>query len=217
MTQTFDKEYWESHWQHAGGHAPGRSTVPSPYLEREISSLMPGAALDAGCGKGAEAIWLANEGWQVTAADISLEAISLASERSVEVCAVPERIQWVEADLSVWEPGKQFDLVTTHYAHPAMSQLAFYERLSGWVARGGTLLIVGHLHISGADEHGYEQPDHEHNPPEEASATATSITAGLDATEWDIVTADELVRTLIDRAGGTVQINDVVVRATRRI
>ncbi|MEK8108388.1 hypothetical protein NKG94_32145 [Micromonospora sp. M12] len=27
-----------------------------------------------------------------------------------------------------------------------MPQLAFYDRISGWVAPGGTLLIVGHLH-----------------------------------------------------------------------
>ena len=70
MTQAFDKDYWESHWQQASGHAPGPELVPNPYLAREISRLAPGTALDAGCGEGAEAIWLATAGWQVTAADI---------------------------------------------------------------------------------------------------------------------------------------------------
>lgn len=218
MTQAFDKDYWESHWQQANGHAPGREIVPNPYLAREISNLAPGTALDAGCGEGAEAIWLATEGWQVTAADISTEALTRASERATEGCAAPESVQWVEADLSVWEPGTQFDLVTTHYAHPAMPQLAFYERISGWVAPGGTLLIVGHLHTSEAPGHGHgqEHQGHGHNPPEEVSVTAASITVGLDATEWDIVTADEPIRTLMNRAGRTVQLDDVVVRATRR-
>jgi hypothetical protein len=41
------------------------------------------------------------------------------------------------------------------------------------------------------------------------------ITVGLDATQWDIVTADEPIRTLTNRAGRTVQLDDVVVRATR--
>ena len=53
-------------------------------------------------------------------------------------------MEWVEADLGVWDPGTRFDLVTTHYAHPAMPQLDFYERIAGWVAPGGTLLVVGH-------------------------------------------------------------------------
>jgi SAM-dependent methyltransferase len=218
MTRAFDKDYWESRWQQANGHAPGREIVPNPYLAREISSLAPGTALDAGCGEGAEAIWLATEGWQVTAADISTEALSRASDRAAEGCAAPERVQWVEANLSAWEPGKQFDLVTTHYAHSAMPQLAFYERISGWVAPGGTLLIVGHLHTSGTPGHGHsqEQQGHGYNPPEEVSVTAASVTESLGATQWNIVTADEPIRTLTNRAGRTVQLNDVVVRATRR-
>ncbi len=127
-------------------------------------------------------------------------------------------MQWVEADLSVWEPGREFDLVTTHYAHPAMPQLAFYHRISSWVAPGGTLLIVGHLRTSKASGHGHpqEQPGHESNPPAEASVKASSITDGLDENQWDVLTADEPVRTLTNRAGRTVQLDDVVVRAIRR-
>ena len=209
MAQAFDKDYWESHWRQANEHASDREIDANPYLAREIASLTPGTALDAGCGEGAEAIWLASEGWQVTAADISTEALSRASERATQGCAAGERIQWVEADLSVWEPDTQFDLVTTHYAHPAMPQLGFYERISGWVAPGGTLLIVGHLHTS-------ETPDHGRHPPEEACVTTASITAGLDTTRWDIVTAAETRRTITDRAGRTIQLDDVIVRATRR-
>ena len=157
----------------------------------------------------AEAIWLANEGWQVTAADISTEALSRASARSTTIGAAAESVQWVEADLSVWEPGTQFDLVTTHYAHPAMPQLAFYERISTWVAPGGTLLIVGHLHTPGSRHDG-------HCPPEEVLVTAASITAGLDASQWEVVTTDECTRTRTNREGRPVQSDDVVVRATRR-
>src|SRR5579859_4140423 len=155
MTQAFDKNYWESHWQQGNGPASGREIDPNPYLARELSSLTPGTALDAGCGEGAEAIWLASKGWQVTAADISTEALSRASEHATKGCAAPERVQWVEADLSVWEPGKQFDLVTTHCAHLAMPQLVFYERISHWVAPGGTLLLVGYAAVRDAF------PDHQ--------------------------------------------------------
>jgi hypothetical protein len=45
--------------------------------------------------------------------------------------------------------------------------------------------------------------------------TAESISAGLDATRWDVVTADEPDCTVSNGAGRLVQLNDVVVRATR--
>ncbi len=218
MRCAYDKEYWESHWRQADGRAPGRAIVPNPYLARQISSLAPGTALDAGCGEGAEAVWLATAGWQVTAADISTEALSRASERAAGGFVAPGSVRWIEADLSVWEPRQRFDLVTTHYAHPAMPQLAFYQRISDWVAPGGTLLIVGHRHASEASGHepGHGQRGDRAGPPGEVSVTAASITAGLDATRWDVVTADEPERTLTDSRGRTVKLHDVVVHATRR-
>ncbi len=208
MSQPFDRDYWKTHWQQADEHANGKEIAPNPYLAREVTGLAPGTALDAGCGEGAEAIWLSSEGWKVTAVDISSEALSRAAKRAAEAGAPAKRVQWIEADLGDWEPGAQFDLVTTHYAHPATPQLAFYERIAGWVAPGGTLLIVGHLHTSGTSAHA-------HNPSAEAAVTAASIRERLDAAQWDVVTADELPRTLTNRAGTGVQMDDVVVRATR--
>ena len=89
---------------------------------KEVDGLEPGTALDAGCGAGGEAIWLASRGWQVTGADIAAEALDRAAERAI-AGGVADRVHWVQADLSIWEPGTTYDLVTTHYAHPAMPQL----------------------------------------------------------------------------------------------
>jgi SAM-dependent methyltransferase len=218
MTHGFDKEDWEQHWRQGSADGPGSmgGNPPNPYLARETSELVPGTALDAGCGAGAEAIWLASRGWQVTAADISSEALARAAER-VTASGASERLQWVEADLSVWNPGTRFNLVTTHYAHPAMPQLEFYDRIAGWVAPGGTLLIVGHLHTHSATGggQGYGHGSG-HHPPAEASATAAAITARLDETAWEVVTAEECHRTVSGRGGGEVPLHDVVVRATRR-
>jgi SAM-dependent methyltransferase len=203
MTNAFGKDYWESHWESGGEQVEDGRIAPNPYLEIELVGLTPGTALDAGCGEGAEATWLAARDWQVTAADISAEALHRAA---AQTSAAAERVEWVEADLSAWQPSAQFDLVTTFYAHPAMPQLSFYQRIGDWVAPGGTLLIVGHL-----DAHG-----HGHNPPVEALVTAANVTAVLDPAQWHVITAEERDRTLDDRSGRPVPLRDVVVRATRR-
>lgn len=206
-THDFDKHYWDQHWKQAAGGEPGAvdGNPPNPYLIRGTSALTPGTALDAGCGAGAEAIWLASHGWQVTATDIAADALARAS-RSASMSGVSQHVRWIEADLTVWSPDTQFDLVTTHYAHPATSQLAFYGRISGWVAPGGTLLIVGHMYHDNS-------PGGEQHPPAEASVTPAQITETLNDTAWQIVTAEEQRRTIGGRA---VPLHDVVVQATRR-
>src|SRR5688500_4451143 len=150
MSHEFTKDYWEQHWREMPADPAVSTTAhpPNPYLVSETATLAPGTALDAGCGAGTEAIWLASAGWNVTAADISREALARAAERAAS-SGVSDCIRWVEADLSVWNPGTQFDLVTSHYAHPAMPQLEFYDRIATWVNPGGTLLLVGHLHAPG--------------------------------------------------------------------
>ncbi len=214
MTHSFDKEYWDQHWRPDGGEAPVSLGVspPNPHLVREVSALAPGTALDAGCGVGTEAIWLAAQGWHVTAADIASEPLARAAE-AAKARGLSDHVHWVEADLSSWVPGTQFDLVTTHYAHPAMPQLDFYDRVASWVAPGGTLLIVGHLHThdtAHGDACGHGQP------PAEASATAAGIAARLDPQAWEIVTADELHRTAAEHGDHGIRLSDVVVRALRR-
>lgn len=94
-----------------------------------------------------------------------------------------------------------------------MAQLAFYNRIATWVAPAGTLLIVGHLHHHDSTGHGHHgQP----TPPAEASVTIADITADLDDAQWEIVTADEHLRTVTGPGGQAVGLHDVVVQAKRR-
>lgn len=116
------------------------------------------------------------------------------------------------------------DLVTTHYAHPAMPQLDFSDRVASWVVPGGTLFIVAHLDRDDAegDGHGHAHAqgdghrDGGDGPPPSASTTAATITARLDPDAWEVVTADESHRTLSGADGHQTTIHDVVVRGTRR-
>lgn len=202
----FDKDYWEEQWRPAAAVRRRRLPV-SPYLTAETAHLPVGTALDAGCGTGTEALWLAEQGWDVTAADISATALAEARARAAAAGA-GERVDWVETDLSQWEPGRTWDLVVTNYAHAEIGQLPFYRRIASWVAPAGTLLIVGHLHDHHRDVH------HGHDQPEGATATLEGITNLFASSEWRIDSAYQHTRTV--RPGGSpVQLRDVIVRVRR--
>ncbi len=215
MTPGFDKDYWERHWRHGPpeDRAQLRALPPNPHLVRESGGLAPGSALDAGCGTGTEALWLASRGWRVVAVDISAAALAQAAARLASD-GPSGAVEWVEADLTSWEPGRSFDLVTSHYTHPELSRSEFFGRLASWVAPGGTLLVVAHAAADPrrrTDDH----PDHRHGPPAETTVTAAEIRESLDPAGWRVETAETQARTAAGHGGG-VLLSDVIVRATRR-
>jgi SAM-dependent methyltransferase len=163
-------------------------TVWSGRVNRQLvvegSGLRPGTALDAGCGEGADALWLAERGWRVTAVDFSTVALERGAARSRRR-GLGDRIEWLAADLHEWVPPPgRFDLVTAHYLHSrGADRRALFARLAAAVAPGGTLLVVGHL-LAGNAEHGH---GHGHDP--ELHYTAADVAAALDPAEWwDVVT-----------------------------
>ncbi len=207
----FDRTYWERHWRDAPPRAdPDQVGLPNPHVAEHTRDLMPGTALDVGCGVGAEAVWLATLGWEVTGVEISPTALT-AARAGAQRASAADRITWVEADASVWEPSPRWDLVMTNYAHPAIDQRDFYARIARWVAPGGRLLIVGHR--TGAHAHGRGEQDSAGRPPHEATTTVDSIAARLDPKRWRIETSIERDRRTPD---GRRTLFDVVVRATRR-
>ncbi|MCQ1946083.1 bifunctional 2-polyprenyl-6-hydroxyphenol methylase/3-demethylubiquinol 3-O-methyltransferase UbiG [Arthrobacter sp. zg-Y1116] len=210
MTHSFDKDYWEQHWHEAPDTAPagGHQPPANPYVARLAAELPAGTPLDAGCGTGAEALELAAHGWTVVGADVSASALAAASRRA-EAQTLSGSVDWIEADLVSWEPGRRFDLVTTNYAHPAMPQLTFYTRVAEWVAPGGTLLIVGHAHDDEATT------AHGHHPPADTVVTAEAIRALLDPATWSITVAEEHPRSMTAPDGSQVTLRDVVVQAVR--
>lgn len=110
-------------------------------LAIEAANLRPGRALDVGCGEGADAIWLARAGWDVTGLDVSAVAIE-RGRAAAEAAGVS--VHWLAADFAT-APLGEFDLVTVHY--PALKHTpdhAVQRALLAAVAPGGTLLYVGH-------------------------------------------------------------------------
>ena len=94
-------EYWETRYREKGGWWSGNANVA---LEREIGGEAPGTALDLGSGEGGDALWLAAEGWSVTAIDISATALAVGAARA-ESLGLGERIEWVQQDLATWHPS----------------------------------------------------------------------------------------------------------------
>jgi trans-aconitate methyltransferase len=199
----FGPQWWEHHYQ---GHAIGHDS-PNPQLVAEVTGRPLGAALDAGCGPGADARWLARQGWRVTAVDVSPTAVSNAKDFAAHhEPDLTSRISWVVADLTTWEPPERYDLVISQYVHPTVPFGEFVARLAQAVAPGGTLLIVGHDH---ADRHSAA------HAPERASIGLDAVTGSLTMDLWDVDVAEPRTRRVGPGSTG-VSIQDLVVKAHRK-
>jgi len=203
----FDQDFWENLWSKTlRDHADKVARrPPNPHLTSLAATLTPGRALDAGCGHGAEALWLAAHGWTVTAIDFS--AAALAHGRAMAEAIGTDfasRMQWLERDVALWAPEpKHFDLVTCLYVHVADSVSDFISRLAHGVAPGGNLFLVGH------------QPIDPSTGLATAAASQVQISvdaaiAALDSKFWDILVAEERPRAV---EGSGV---DAVVHARRK-
>lgn len=205
----FGAEYWESRYHRHDVHADRQ---PNPQLVAEVDQLSPGTALDAGCGEGANAVWLASGGWQVTAVDIAELALSRGREHAQTLGAelgidIESRIDWVRADLTTWTPPEgRFDLVTAHYVHPLGGFTTLVPRLGDAVAPGGTLLLVSH------------DPSDPHPLTHTTSATGQTpqeLAASLDQNQWAVEVAESRQRPSPDSTGHDIAIQDAVLRARK--
>lgn len=122
---------------------PIESHEPDPTLADVVGSLAPGRALDLAAGDGRNAIWLAGQGWDVTAVDFSTVALERA-RRSATAAGVA--VDWVLGDLLEWRPApRSFDLVAVIFLHlPGDERRSVYTAAAEAVASGGLLLVVGH-------------------------------------------------------------------------
>ena len=116
------------------------SAEPNRFLPELVGDLEPGTALDIACGEGRNAIWLARQGWDVTAVDFSPVAIEKAWQLADDA-----EVEWVVADVTDYEPEQAFDLVILFYLHVLPEDLAAaLGRGIDALAEGGRLIAVGH-------------------------------------------------------------------------
>jgi SAM-dependent methyltransferase len=175
-------EYWENRYRENGRTWSGRA---NPTLVREVTGLRPGTALDLGSGEGGDALWLAHNGWSVTAVDIAPSALAVGAAD-----AEPgDEVDWVAADLADWQPPTTYDLVTSHFLHSTVEipRDAILRRGAAAVAPGGTLLVVGHAGIP-------HWAHAEHAPTELPSPDEMLAALRLDDREWTVVTKELVER-----------------------
>lgn len=190
------------------------SGSPNGSLVDEISGLVAGTALDVGAGEGGDAFWLAQQGWTVTASDISQRALHHVA---TEAQRRGLRIECSRADANALHPfeSQAVDLVTAHYASiPRTPDGRGVGNLLDAVAPGGTLLVVGH------DLEPMRTPidTHQHSRPFDADAylRVDDFAAALaDSPEWEIEVHEKRPRRP-GAASAQHHVDDIVLRGRRR-
>ncbi|WBB53667.1 FAD-dependent oxidoreductase [Verrucosispora sp. WMMD573] len=187
------------------------SANPNGTLVAEATDLPPGRALDIGAGEGADALWLAERGWQVTASDVSSRALGRiraeAERRGLDV-----RTLHRDANEPAAYADETYDLVSLQYgSFQRTPEQRGLRNLLDAVAVGGTLLVVSH------DLTGLEPAD----PAEQTRMYDPQAYVGIDDIAAEIAASGDWrvdVHETRPRPPGAISthhVNDIVLRAVR--
>lgn len=180
---------------------------PNFALVADVSGLQPGRALDVGCGEGADAVWLAGQGWAVTALEVSQVALERAAQSARQLAG---SVQWVHAGLvDAALPEAGFDLVSAQYPALRSSPDHDAERtLLRVVAPGGLLHVVFHagFDTQEAKSRGIDPADY---------VWPTDIVAALLAGDWHTRIETRRPREVPTGDAGYQHTHDVVLQARR--
>nr|WP_256370584.1 class I SAM-dependent methyltransferase [Thalassococcus sp. S3] len=195
------QDFWDELYRRASPETRG---LPSAMLERFAMDRTPGRALDLGCAKGDDAIWLAQQGWDVVATDIAQTALDIAKANAAER-GVSDRISFERHDLAISFPEGRYDLISamflqTPFDFPTPQVFAqAYDQL----ASGGMLLIVTHGSVA---PWSWKKADHPYPKPEEDLAAL-----GYAASDNQVAFIDAVRRTAHGPGGQTAQVLDNVI------
>ncbi|CAM4427473.1 class I SAM-dependent methyltransferase [Deinococcus marmoris] len=200
------RQFWEDWYQKGAKPWTGR---PNAILKQFAESLPTGTALDLGCSEGNSAVWLAQQGWQVTGADISSTALERAAGHAADA-GVSERTHFGQHDLSQSFPAGQFDLVYALYLESPMhlSRAQVLKQAADAVASGGLLLIVTHASVL---PWAWKQEEIVFPEPQEA---LDSIGLNLDGWNTDFLGAPE--RELTGPDGRAATVKDIIIALRRQ-
>ncbi|HHQ13596.1 MAG TPA: class I SAM-dependent methyltransferase [Chromatiales bacterium] len=115
------------------------------FLPDVCARRRPGRALDMGCGTGIDSVYLAGQGWQVTALDFVSKALEYTAELAAKAGV---SVDTVQADITEWQVPAAYDLVLDHGLMHNMDPVrhpAYRERVLQALASDGDFLLL-HWH-----------------------------------------------------------------------
>lgn len=179
---------------------------PNGALVTEVDGLTPGRVLDVGCGEGADAVWLAKGGWEVTAVEVSGVALERAAGHARDAGVT---VHWVHSTLERAQlPAASFDLVSAQYPALLRTPDAAAERaLLAAVAPGGVLLLVHHAGMETQEvrEDGFDPADY----------VWPAMVAALLDDDWTVELDERRARSAPEHGAGAHHAEDLVLRARR--
>jgi SAM-dependent methyltransferase len=135
-------EGWEERYRSGN---TGAEEHPTSLVVETSGKLRPGRAIDLACGSGRNALYLSQNGWNVTAVDGSETAIDLLRRRSA---ARGVAVNAVVADLTAESfemPSGEFDLIVIAY----YLQRDLFPQVKEAVRPGGLVLAIVHTPEAG--------------------------------------------------------------------
>lgn len=148
---------------------PWDTGEPDPHLAEVIEEheIAPGKALEVGCGTGTNAIWLAEQGFEVTGVDISETAIARAEKKAAEAQA---ECEFLTADfLADPIPGAPFDFVYDRGVFHVFDRAAERSQFAAKVAESLAPDGMWHSLIGSTDG-----PPRETGPPRRSAVEVVS-------------------------------------------
>jgi SAM-dependent methyltransferase len=209
-TQEDPARFWERRYAESQQVWSGRVNT---VLAELVTGFDPGRALDLGCGEGGDSLWLARQGWEVTAVDISTVAIARGQAVATVTGIEPERLRWVAADLTDWTPSSDYELVSACYLQSPveLDRSRILRAAASRIVPGGHLLVVSHAApppwasgLSGHDHHRVF-----FTPQQELEAL------GAQEGEWEQLIVETRQRTASGPDGQVGVLDDAVVLLRR--
>jgi SAM-dependent methyltransferase len=121
--------------------AGDRFVKPNAFLIETVKGLKPGPALDLGMGQGRNAIFLAQQGWEVTGLELSPLGVAEAKERARKVGV---RIDARAEDVYSYNFGEsRWDLVCVMYFIIPNVQAGLYQKIATSLRAGGRVIVEG--------------------------------------------------------------------------